>query len=450
MRSALAVGCSLFLSGLSFIFLVGCATGVDPGGQSADAGGVTPQAQPPHAEGNVLLGELHGTTGGTATPLVAVSFVPDTTQGKSCATDLGGTCTVVKAPKCGTSCATGEVCAWSNACTPTCKRSCTKACATDEECYFPSEGADAECRQRESFDSGAIAFAGTSVPITLYPPYKYAGPSTGAPFLEGAAITVQGSGAAGAGFDKWQQNVTSTTFLQTGLDKLTPSQVFGTGPLTIAWTAAGDNIVITLSGQGGTALCKAADSPGSFDVPRSVVTEALGTSSTLAVSVSRQRQDVQKGISTKGTLTSATVQKDGWVKITTSSTESKSFVGCTNGLAMCGGQCTDVTSDTDNCGTCGHACGGTSCTNGTCGSGQTCDQCYKSAQAGACKWAFDACTNNSACVDLTSCIGNCSGNSSCIQGCGSTYSAGVPAYNDRADCLCNTACTTECAVECGN
>lgn len=434
---------------MSTFGLVGCATGVDPSAPSPD-GGAKPAAEPPHAEGNIILGESHSTTGGTAVPIVGVAFVPDTSKVKSCATDMGA-CTVLKAPKCGTSCQIGEVCTWSDTCTPACKRVCSKSCATGEECYFPSEGADPECRQRESFDSGPVAFAGTSVPITLYPPYKYSGPTTGAPFLEGAEITVQGSGAQEAGFSKWEQKLTATTFLQTGLDKLTPTQVFGTDPLTITWTAASDDIVITLSGQGGSATCKVADAPGSFAVPRAVVTEALGTSSTLSVSVSRQKLDVKKGIATKGTLTTATVQKDGWVKVTTSSTESKSYQGCTNGLAMCGGKCTDVNTDSNNCGKCGNVCSGGSCSAGTCGgSGQTCDQCYSSAQSGACKSQFAACANNSACVNLTNCIGNCSGNSTCIQNCATTYSTGVTAYNNRADCLCNVACTNECATECGN
>jgi len=442
---------SIFASvvSISSLGLLGCATGVaDPGAAGGD-GGVKVQAEPPHAEGNIILGESHNTTGGNATPIVSVSFVPDTSKAKSCATDLGGACTVIKAPKCATTCASGEACGWGDDCTPTCKRVCTKSCATDEECYFPSEGADPACRTRESFDSGPVAFAGTSVPITLYPPYKYTGPTTGAPFLEGAEITVQASGAMNAGFPKWEQKISATTFLQTGLEKLTPSQVFGTDPLTVTWSAGSDDVTITLSGAGGVATCKATDSAGSFDVPRKVITEALGTSSTLSVSVSRQKLDVQKGIATKGELSNTTMQKEGWVKVRTSSTESKSYVGCTGGLSMCNGKCTDTSTDANNCGKCGNACGGSSCSGGTCGgSGQTCDQCYTAAQTGTCKSQFTACANSSACVNLTNCIGNCNGDSTCIQNCGSTYSSGVAAYNARAACICDTACTTECAAEC--
>jgi hypothetical protein len=324
------------------------------------------------------------------------------------------------------------------------------SCATDEECYFPSEGAAAECRKKETFDSGAVAFGGTTVPITLYPPYKYSGPSTGAPFLAGADITVQGSGAAGAGFTQWQQSIKATQFLQTGLDKLTPTQVFSTSALPIDWTAGQDKITITLAGQGGAAVCDADDTKGHADIDRAAVDAALGTSSTLSVSITRQHMDIKKGVSTKGMLSTSKIQSEGWVKIQTYSSESTSFQGCTNGLAMCGGKCTDLMTDSLNCGKCGTACSGTSCSEGTCGGGATCDMCYASAQTGVCKSYFDACTNNTSCVNLTSCIANCGSNSTCQQNCFTTYSAGTTAYNNRRNCLCNTACVNECKTECGN
>ena len=42
--------------------------------------------------------------------------------------------------------------------------------------------------------------------------------------------------------------------------------------------------------------------------------------------------------------------------------------GCAPGLYCCSGTCTDVSSDLQNCGDCGHACpaGSTSCQGGTC------------------------------------------------------------------------------------
>jgi hypothetical protein len=324
-------------------------------------------------------------------------------------------------------------------------------CATDEECYFPSPTSAAACRKKESFDSGAVAFAGTTVPITLYPPYKYSGPATGAPFLAGADITVQGSGAVGAGFTQWQQSIKATQFLQTKLDSLTPAVVFGTGALPVDWVAGSDTITITLGGLGGAVVCQADDTAGHYDVAREAVVAALGTSSTLSVSVSRQHLDIKKGVSTKGMLSSATIQSEGWVKLQTYSTESTSFQGCTNGLAMCGGKCTDVTTDSNNCGQCGNVCTNGSCSAGTCGgSGQTCQQCETNATTGSCKTQYTACNSNSACVSLSNCIANCNGNSTCVNNCASTYSTGVTAYNNYVSCICNTACYTECKTQCGN
>jgi len=414
-------------------------------GAKKDAG---PVSEPPHAEGDSFLGEAHGTNGGTAAPIVSVSFIPDSTQITSCAQTMGD-CKITKAPKCTTTCNVGEYCTFDQSCNSVCKRACSKTCAIDEECYFPSDGADPQCRKRESFDSGAIAFAGTTVPITLYPPYKYSGPSTGAPFLAGADITVQGSGAQAAGFTMWQESIKSTTFLQTQLGKLTNAQVYSTDPLPIDWAPGNDQIMITLSGAGGSAVCQANDPSGHYAVDRDVVTAALGSASTLSISVSRQRLDVKKGISTKGTLSSAKIQSEGWVKNTTSSTESQSFQVCQGGLAMCGGKCTDTMNDSLNCGTCNNACSNMGCVQGMC-SGMSCNSCVTNAQNGTCKSYFDACNQNAACSSLSNCIANCNGNQTCINNCANTYSAGLTLYNNRRNCICTTACFTPCKVECGN
>jgi hypothetical protein len=39
---------------------------------------------------------------------------------------------------------------------------------------------------------------------------------------------------------------------------------------------------------------------------------------------------------------------------------------CTAGFALCGGACTDLTGDTNNCGACGHACAPGACSGGEC------------------------------------------------------------------------------------
>jgi hypothetical protein len=41
---------------------------------------------------------------------------------------------------------------------------------------------------------------------------------------------------------------------------------------------------------------------------------------------------------------------------------------CAPGLSLCNGACTDTTSDTANCGSCGYVCQNTTCTNGACDS----------------------------------------------------------------------------------
>jgi hypothetical protein len=41
---------------------------------------------------------------------------------------------------------------------------------------------------------------------------------------------------------------------------------------------------------------------------------------------------------------------------------------CASGLALCNGSCTDTTSNPSNCGSCGHVCQNTTCTNGACDS----------------------------------------------------------------------------------
>src|SRR5262249_26297785 len=146
-------------------------------------------------------------------------------------------------------CQTDEVCTLDEACKPTCRKPCTMECGTGEECYFATPTAQA-CRKVESFDAGALAFAGTTTPITLYPPYSFVGETSGAPFLAGAQIEVQGSGATVAGFDKFDETFHATTFLQTvpALDKLPLSQVWGAGDIPIGWLPGSDDVVISVSG----------------------------------------------------------------------------------------------------------------------------------------------------------------------------------------------------------
>lgn len=76
-------------------------------------------------------------------------------------------------------------------------------------------------------------------------------------------------------------------------------------------------------------------------------------------------------------------------------------LGCQTGQALCGNVCTDTSSDTNNCGSCGHACGaGAVCASGVC----TCPAGQTSCQSGVC-------------ADLSSNVNNCGA-------CGNVCAAG--------------------------
>ncbi|MCI0334267.1 MAG: hypothetical protein L0228_13695 [Planctomycetes bacterium] len=68
------------------------------------------------------------------------------------------------------------------------------------------------------------------------------------------------------------------------------------------------------------------------------------------------------------------------------------YVCCPTGLACCNGICTDLISDSANCGACGNVCPGAVCANGSCV---------------ACNFPFIPC--GGVCVDPTSDRNNCGG-----------------------------------------
>jgi len=105
-----------------------------------------------------------------------------------------------------------------------------------------------------------------TTPITLFPPYEYQSSAQGAPYLTGKSIEVQASGAAEAGFDKFDEQFTATTLLQTNLASLSSATISGTGPIPLTWAAGSDSINISVSGPGGVATCTATDSSGSFQI----------------------------------------------------------------------------------------------------------------------------------------------------------------------------------------
>jgi hypothetical protein len=487
---------------LALVALTGCSGSSNtPIGDSPDGGGGGPGAasDPPHALGTITLGEAH-VAGGTSSPIVAASFVPDSSMSKSCTTTIAG-CQIPMIPTCdgrsGPACKMDEICTLDSSCAATCQKPCSMTCPTGQECYYPTPTVQA-CRMIETFDAGALAFSGTTTPLTLYPPYSIAGEGAGAPFLAGASIEVQGSGATVAGFDRFDETFKATTFIQTvpSLSSLSSTQIWGAGSIPVGWLPGSDSILVGVTGALGAASCPADDASGHFDIPRQVVTAVTGAAgaSSLSISVTRQRVETKKDAKTKGTLSTATVQPVGFLQLTTSSTESASFAGCGAGYAMCAQGCVDVTSSATDCGSCGHACpsgeycsggvcygtsngcsagytlcggvcvntstsptncgycgnvcaSGSTCSAGQCtGSSSTCSQCESSAESGTCAKQYTACVNDSQCSSFTSCYQSCSStDTTCKSSCINAYPTGASEAQSLQSCLCNTACSSVCS-----
>jgi hypothetical protein len=352
-------------------------------GEAASKGNTIPGEKDddtPHALGTIVLGETRASQTGSSSPVVSASFVPDASLVKSCTKSVGA-CEVSEIPKCTTGtaqgCGVGELCTFDDACRPKCVKQCTKACAAGEECIFSSNAPAADegmaCAKRDRFDAGAIAFAGTTTALTLFPPYAISPEGNGAPFMPKSEIRVQASGAASAGFEAFDETFTTTTFLETEppLREIPRATVFGAGAVPISWVPGDDVVVVRAIGPAGSAECEADDAEGRFDLPRAVVREIVGTAAgtpTLTVSVTRERREVKKGKKTVGSLSGGLlVQPVGWLELVTSSTESHSFASCTSGLTMCGEQCVNTLSDARNCGRCDYACpSGYYCSSGVC------------------------------------------------------------------------------------
>ena len=438
----------------------GSKPGLSGGSGGDDGGGGTTT---PHALGTVVLGESHAPTGGTSTPLVVASFLPDAgAVAQTCATQISG-CSFVSAPQCGgsgSSCGVGETCTWDSACKPTCTAACSLQCSTGQECYFASPN-QPECRQTQTFDAGALAFAGPGMttPITLFPPYEYRSSAQGAPFLAGKSIEVQASGGAGAGFSKFDEQFTATTLLQTNLANISAAMVSGTGAVPLTWTSGGDSINVSVSGPGGIAICTATDSSGTFQIPRTVVNAAIGKNGATEVSitVTRERDEWHKSEGTHGSLSTATVQPVGWLQLTTTSSESASFPvmvqQCSGpGEVMCPDGCFDTQIDQYHCGSCTTVCSSTqSCVNGQCTGGTTtdCTTCQNSADTGTCSASFSTCESDSQCPTFGTCYKGCAaGDTTCQSNCEVSYPTGYNDYISYKDCICFTACPSQCATAC--
>lgn len=403
MHSSLGLGITFtFVSALS-VGIVACSGGGgssgyatnDGGTLSADGGNETSQgideseSSPPHALGTVMLGEIHAAGESTSTPVLTATFVPSVKKSVSCATKLDG-CTITTFPRCtettsSTGCGTGDFCTWDDACKPTCEKvlTCTTPCEEDEVCTRDpkSKSGAGRCEKIETFDAGPLAFSGTTTALTLFPPYQFKATDDGAPFVGGDQIRVKAQGAIGAGFEKFEETFTATTFIQTtpALQKLSKEKVFGTGPLSVGWVPGEDTVVISVTSAYGAATCTAKDAAGTFDVPRSVI-DAVRTSpdgksksGMVSTAIARERKEVKKDKKTKGKLTNVDVEAVGWLELVTSSKESASFQGCTDSAVACGNACVDVDTDSDNCGGCGIECSASQhCTAGKCVAGPVC------------------------------------------------------------------------------
>ena len=375
------------LLGLGFLVLsAACAASgrtqpvdqVTPG-QGSGAGGEgstipeDPENAPPHALGTIVLGESRSSQTGDSNPIISASFVPDAKLTKSCTKKVGA-CEVTETPKCKTGtaqgCGSGEVCTFDDDCVAKCVQTCTKACGAGEACYFTSTATggtateeDMACRKKDRFDAGALAFDGTTQAITLFPPYSVTPNGNGAPFMARSEIRVQATGGASAGFEKFDEKFTSTTFLETNppLRELSRAEIFGSGAVTIGWIPGEDSVYVDASGPGGVARCPAEDATGTFELPRALLREvaegASGDSGSLSISVTRERREVKKGKKAFGELSGGqVVQPDGWVELITRSTESHSYASCSTGAALCDDTCVSIQTDPKNCGACGKVC----------------------------------------------------------------------------------------------
>jgi hypothetical protein len=409
--------------------------------------------------GSIVVSEAHAVTGGTASSTVAASFIPDAaTLPAKCTQTVAG-CELALVPDCGGTCGDHMACGFDTSCTAKCQRICDAQCSATQECYFPTATTSA-CRDRQSFDAGTLTLSGTTTPVTLFPPYSFAGVSTGSLYADGAALGVVASGASTAGYTSFTESFSATHVFRTspGLDKLGISDVFGAGDLPIAWTPGEDDITITATttsstGVPATLTCKGDDKSGKFALPRQAITAALKGKSlkTLTVSVTRSKTQATYDIATMGMLSGEDIQPTGWLEASTSSTETTSFAGCENNQTVCGNTCVDTQSSAANCGSCGNACAsGDTCDNGTCAGASACNSCVMSAStgAGACASAANACTANADCSALKTCLEACT-DSTCSQNCANAHMTGLTIYNSWSNCICQTGCTTECASECG-
>jgi hypothetical protein len=329
----------------------------------------------PHALGTITLGESRSSATGDSSPVISATFLPDSAAKTACTRKVGA-CEMAEIPQCRTGtaegCRSGEVCAFDDDCNATCIKACTKACGAGETCAFVStasseDGDGMTCKKRDRFDAGAIAFNGTTQAITLFPPYAITPEGNGAPFMARSEIHVQASGASAAGFEKFDEKFTTTTFLETNppLRELDKADVFGSGDLRIGWVPGEDHVIVTATGPFGAAKCEAKDADGEYMLGREVIDEVLGSSSgssNFSITVTRERREVRRDKKAIGAP-----HEKGHLELITTSSETHSYQACTTGQSMCGSECVSLQTDRYNCGACGKVCPSTQyCSSGYC------------------------------------------------------------------------------------
>ncbi|MBA2663078.1 MAG: hypothetical protein H0U74_12350 [Bradymonadaceae bacterium] len=425
----------------------------DTGGGEDDTGVIEPGE---YALGSIVLTARTG--GDLVSATASAFFVPDASAAAapSCALQIGG-CWLSQYPDCPDGCEANEYCAFTAGCAGQCKRACDLSCANDEECYFPVANNPA-CRKTESFNAGNLNFTGTTEPLTLSPPYSFSNAGGGSLFTDASTITVRANGSTAAGFAGFEQSFTTTKHLQSSPSNVAIGlgTIFGEGPVEFNWEAGSDSVTLTAIvtsklGRVGVLSCSANDASGGFSLPRSTIDAAIDDEelASLSFHLTRTRTETRSGLVTRGTLNNATVQPVGRLHLTSSSTESGTFLSCILGEDLCGDTCADLTTSRSHCGECSNNCvRGDNCGESKCFGPGACTSCRDdvTGRSGAdCTSANQTCNNDPACTTYRTCLAACTTNI-CRSVCGNTAGpTAIQRYQAVETCVCKP---TNCGHQC--
>ena len=177
---------------------------------------------------------------------------------------------------------------------------------------------------------------------------------------------------------------------------------------SLSWSDGNDHVVVQIAGQLGIAYCPAADSAGTFTIPRTVFDAVAGRYS--SITVTRSRSTIDDNARVHGQLARQSFDR-GRIEIRGETTVVSTASECPDeGLssAYCSHthSCELILLDPSNCGECGHACGiNGSCSNGNCvGPGPCVEACRIPALTGACEAEADACLADRGCAQILDCV----------------------------------------------